>query len=81
MDEFTIDDRNAPGVGEEFDVELSASLLDDDESWETMFSGNLERRKALEHIDGWSYHDPMAAAAWISEAPAGAGRDAATVGR
>ncbi|MES2467809.1 MAG: hypothetical protein V4675_10950 [Verrucomicrobiota bacterium] len=55
MDEFTIDDRSAPGIGEEFDVELSASLLDDDESWESMFSGNPERRKTLEHIDGWSY--------------------------
>ena len=55
MDEFTTDDGSAPGIGEEFDVELSASLLDDDESWETMFSGNPERRKALEHIDGWSY--------------------------
>ena len=55
MDEFTIDDRNAPGVGDEFDVELSASLLDEDESWETIFSGNPDRRKTLDHLDGWSY--------------------------
>lgn len=55
MDEFSIDERSTPGIGDDFDVEISASLLDDDESWETIFSGNPERRKALDHIDGWSY--------------------------
>jgi hypothetical protein len=55
MDEFSSDDCSDPCIGDEFDIELSASLLDEDESWETIFSGNPERRKALEHINGWSY--------------------------
>lgn len=31
MDDFSIDERSAPGIGEEFEVELSASLLDEGE--------------------------------------------------
>jgi hypothetical protein len=30
-------------------------------------------------IDGWAYHDPLSAAAWLAEKPAGPERDAATV--
>jgi len=52
MDEFTIDERSAPGIGGEFEVELSATLLDDDETWEEMFAGNPDKRKALDHIEG-----------------------------
>ncbi len=55
MDEFSSDDCSAPCIGDEFDIELSASLLDEDESWETIFLGNLNLRKTLEHIKGWSY--------------------------
>lgn len=55
MDEFSLVDNSAPGIADEFDVELSASLLDDDEPWEAIFSGNPDRRKVLEHIDGWRY--------------------------
>jgi len=55
MDEFTIDGRSAPEVGDDFEVELSATLLGDDESWEVMFGGNPDKRKALDHIEGWSY--------------------------
>ena len=55
MDEFTIDERSSQGIGDEFDVELSASLLDDDEAWEAMFAGNTDKRKALERVEGWSY--------------------------
>lgn len=54
MDGFTIDARSAPRPGDEFDIELSA-FLDDDESWESMFGGNPSRTQALEPIDGWSY--------------------------
>lgn len=55
MDEFTIDERSAPAIGDEFDVELSASLLDDGEAWEVMFAGNPDKRKVLERVGGWSY--------------------------
>jgi hypothetical protein len=30
-------------------------------------------------IDGWAYHDPLSAAAWLAEKAAGPERDAATV--
>lgn len=30
-------------------------------------------------FDGWTYHDPLAAAAWLTEQPAGPDRDAATL--
>jgi hypothetical protein len=55
MDEFTIDERSAPRMGDDFEVELSATLLDDDESWEAMFAGNPDKRKALDRVEGWSY--------------------------
>jgi hypothetical protein len=55
MDEFSIDERSSPRIGDEFDVELSASLLDEDETWEAMFAGNPDRRKCLDQVDGWSY--------------------------
>ena len=55
MDEFSLVDSSTPGIGDDFDVELSASLLDDDEPWEVIFSGNPDRRKVLEHIEGWRY--------------------------
>ena len=54
MDEFSIDIRSAPKSGEYFDVELSA-LVEEDTSWEAMFAGSPERKKALEPLSGWSY--------------------------
>lgn len=30
-------------------------------------------------FDGWTYHDPLAAAAWLTDQPAGSDRDAATL--
>ncbi len=55
MDEFTSDKKNAPKEGNDFEIELSATLLDDDESWDSMFNGNPDKRKALEQIEGWQY--------------------------
>ena len=54
MDEFSIDERSAPGISEEFDIELSAQL-NEDESWESIFTGNSNCRKTLERITGWIY--------------------------
>lgn len=54
MDEFSIDARGAPGIGDDFEVELS-TVLDGDQPWEALFSGNPGRKKVLEHLAGWSY--------------------------
>jgi len=54
MDEFSIDERSAPVISAEFAIELSA-LLDEDESWESIFAGNPDCRKMLQRITGWSY--------------------------
>lgn len=54
MDEFSIDEHSAPGISTEFEVELSAQL-DEDESWESIFTGNPDCRKMLERISGWRY--------------------------
>ncbi|MDD9940870.1 MAG: hypothetical protein OXU20_07540 [Myxococcales bacterium] len=55
MDEFSWHADSAPQPGQEFHVELSAGLLSDEDSWETIFAGNPERRVGLEHRQGWSY--------------------------
>lgn len=54
MDEFSIDERSAPCLAEEFEIDLSA-LLDEEESWESIFAGNPDCHKMLERISGWSY--------------------------
>jgi len=54
MDEFSIDEGTAPTVNSEFDVELSA-FVDEDGSWEEMFSGNPERKREVRQLDGWRY--------------------------
>jgi len=54
MDEFSIDVRFAPNVGDHFDVELSA-MVDDDSTWEEMFADNPDKKKCLMPIEGWSY--------------------------
>lgn len=41
--------------GEEIEVELTAGLHHEEETWESMFSGNPEGKKELEHQGGWSY--------------------------
>ncbi|WP_284308545.1 hypothetical protein [Hydrogenophaga electricum] len=54
MDEFTVSAASAPDIGSEFDLELT-TLLDDDETWEEMFSGNSEQRIDLVPLGGWRY--------------------------
>lgn len=41
--------------GESIDVELTAGLYDEDESWESMFSENSDGKKTLEHLGSWRY--------------------------
>lgn len=52
MDEFG-GDQYKPG--EEIDVELTVGLHYEEESWESMFSGNPDGKKELEHQGGWRY--------------------------
>ncbi|WAC62677.1 hypothetical protein OVA13_14955 [Pseudoxanthomonas sp. SL93] len=54
MDEFSVSGATAPAIGDEFDLEL-ISFLDDDETWEEMFSGNPDRKLDLESLGGWRY--------------------------
>ncbi|TCI04397.1 hypothetical protein EZV61_00005 [Corallincola luteus] len=51
MDEFGGDCLKP---GQEIDVELMNSCADDLD-WDAVFSANLEKRTALQHISGWSY--------------------------
>ncbi|MBN1782382.1 hypothetical protein JW948_14705 [bacterium] len=41
--------------GETVDIELDVFIANQ-LYWDDMFSGNLEKMKKLEHIDGWSYY-------------------------
>ncbi|HAS26770.1 hypothetical protein BCT41_24930 [Vibrio splendidus] len=52
MDEFGGDRYQA---GENIDIRLSVGLHYEDEEWESMFSGNPEAKKELEHQSGWRY--------------------------
>jgi len=52
MDEFGGENCKS---GDMIDVRLSAGLINDEEEWESMFSGNPENKKALEHQSGWCY--------------------------
>ncbi len=54
MDEFTIDERYAPELDEEFEIEISAQT-EDESSWEAMFGGNPNKAKDIEPLKGWSY--------------------------
>jgi hypothetical protein len=54
MDEFSSDERSAPSLGAEMHIELSA-MVDEGESWESIFAANPTKKKGLEHLEGWSY--------------------------
>lgn len=54
MDEFGVCAKTVPEVGEEFDYEFSAELLEDEE-WERIFSGNPDGKVGLEPLGGWRY--------------------------
>ncbi len=54
MDEFSVDARNIPNIGAEFDFEFN-TLLDDNESWESIFAGNPDKKMGLVNLAGWQY--------------------------
>jgi hypothetical protein len=55
MDEFSVmGPDTCPQPGQEFEVELSSLLLED-EPWEAIFAGNPGRRVGLDQLDGWRY--------------------------
>jgi len=54
MDEFSVDERNMPNIGAEFEIDFN-TLLDEDESWESTFSGNPESKIGLINLAGWKY--------------------------
>ncbi len=54
FDEFSVDENAIPKPGTEFSFSFS-TWLDEDESWEDIFSGNPEKKLTLQHLSGWSY--------------------------
>ena len=54
MDEFSVDARNIPSIGTEFEFEFN-TVLDENESWESTFSGNPDSKFGLENLAGWRY--------------------------
>ena len=54
MDELTLDDLSMPKIGEEFNFEFS-NMLDENESWDSIFQGNPKKKKCIEQIRGWRY--------------------------
>lgn len=52
MDEFG-GENLTPGAM--IKVVISAGLLDEEESWESIFSGNPEKEESLTQISGWRY--------------------------
>lgn len=56
MDELTLDARTMPSSDEIFELEFS-NILDDEESWDSIFQGNPEKKKCIEQIEGWKYKE------------------------
>lgn len=54
MDAFSEETTRAPKVGEVFDVEF-LNFINENESWETIFSGNLEMKVGIDQLSGWTY--------------------------
>ena len=54
FDEFSVDEKSSPLQESEFEYQFSCET-DGDESWEEIFSSNLERKIGVEHIEGWKY--------------------------
>jgi len=52
MDDFGGSEYEA---GDEINLHLSVGLYFDEEDWDSMFSGNPEAKKELEHQSGWRY--------------------------
>ena len=54
MDELTLDADSMPKIGEQFNFEFS-NMLDEDESWDSIFRSNPDKKKCIKQIDGWKY--------------------------
>lgn len=55
MDEFSLFSADSlPQAGEPCEVEFSP-YLDEDESWEEIFSGNPGKLVLIEQVEGWRY--------------------------
>ncbi|GAB2881023.1 hypothetical protein ACCI51_18640 [Microbulbifer echini] len=54
MDELTPDVESIPKDEGVFEFEF-ANMLDEEESWESIFQGNPEKKKCLEQVHGWKY--------------------------
>lgn len=54
MDELTVNVESMPKIGDIFDFEFS-NLLDEDETWESLFESNPDKKKCIEQISGWKY--------------------------
>ena len=54
IDELTLDERQAPQPGEEFDYQFS-NVVDESESWESILNGNPDRISGVERVQGWEY--------------------------
>ena len=54
FDEFSVGERTMPSSGTEFEYEFS-NFVDEDESWEEIFSSNPEQKIGIEQIQGWKY--------------------------
>jgi hypothetical protein len=54
VDELSWDIRTSPKPGDEFEFEFSNELAEN-ESWEDLFGGNLDKRIGIEQVEGWEY--------------------------
>jgi hypothetical protein len=54
FDEFSLDIRSSPTVGNIFNFDF-ANELDGNESWEDLFALNPDKRIGIDQIDGWEY--------------------------
>ena len=54
MDELTLDVDSMPKGGELFGFEFS-NMLDEEDSWETIFQSNPEKCQCIQQIEGWKY--------------------------
>jgi hypothetical protein len=54
MDCISCDEQAVPSSSEEFEAELAATVLAE-QDWDTIFNGNPDRQKRLQQLSGWRY--------------------------
>ncbi len=54
MDEITSNAETMPRIGEVFEFEFS-NVINEEESWDSIFRSNPEKKKCIEKIKGWEY--------------------------